>query len=268
MKITLFFTFLIINIANATLPTESGNAVETQQAYTYFRWNPYNLQIPTLAHQAAPFFTTLLPAPTPIGTRDHLAEHLPLSENRSETLLIDTQGLCDSHNITSSHTQQAHLDQLLKNYTAISTLRETILPDRMANVFEKLQGFLNFEYDRLGQKLSGNPAQLSEYQKQYNQLLIFCDVVTELRVFSLDQIKKLQCYQVSFLMGVANICGIKRDNASQLSHLSRALCIIRNIGTNVQDPYGIGMDFDPAVLNCVCTNKLHKTQRYLNRNNK
>lgn len=199
MKITLFFTFLIINIANATLPTEGGNAVEPQQACTYFKWNPYNLKAPRTIGTVRPLTTpsTLaiaLPAPTPIGMRDHLAEHPPLSNSMLETILLETilidlEKLCDAHNITSSHTQQAHLDQLLKNYTAISTLRETILPDRMANVFEKLQGFLNFEYDRLGQKLSGNPAQLSEYQKQYNQLLIFCDVVTELRVFSLDQIK-------------------------------------------------------------------------------
>ncbi|QOL19540.1 hypothetical protein [Candidatus Bodocaedibacter vickermanii] len=271
MKITLFFTFLIINIANATLPTESGNAVEPQQACTYFEWNPYNLKAPRTVHPApslifppiakVPLLDHSLSAPAPIGMRDHLTEHPPLSENRSETLLIDTQRLCDTRNLTLSHDQHSYIDQLLKNYIKFSASSPPLPPKRIAKIFQHLQDFLNSEYVRLGARSTDQ--QHSALMQQYQQLLRFHKTVIKLALFSPDQIKKLHCFHVSTLIGISNVCGIKKDNSAQLRYLGQALSLTKSIGTDVQTPYRTKQNFYVQKVTDFCREKLFHTQNFL-----
>ena len=271
MKLILFFTFLIINIANATLPTESGNAVEPQQACAYFKWNPYNLKAPRTVHPApslifppiakVPLLDHSLSAPAPIVMRDHLAEHPSLSENRSETLLIDTQRLCDTRNLTLSHDQQSYIDQLLKDYIKFSASSPPLPPKKIAKIFQHLQDFLNSEYVRLGARSTDQ--QHSALMQQYQQLLRFHKTVIKLALFSPDQIKKLHCFHVSTLIGISNVCGIKKDNLAQLRYLDQALPLTKSIGTDVQTPYRTKQNFYVQKVTDFCREKLFYTQNFL-----
>jgi protein-tyrosine-phosphatase len=118
---------------------------------------------------------------------------------------------------------------------------------------------LNSEYIRLGQSSTIT----EELQRQYSQLLKFYDNVTSLTLFSPDQKEKLCCYHVSTLIGAANVCGIRRDNTTQITYLEQALSITRTIGNDVQDPYSTGQNFYVKTINDLCKNKIQRTRAFL-----
>ncbi len=270
MRLTLFFTFLITNIVSAALPAESCKAEKLNQACTYFRWNPYNLQAPRTVTSdprrliSPPTLIAPLPAPSPIGTRDHLSEHPPLSENRPETLLIDTQRLCDTRNLTSLDTQQVNFDHLLQNYVKFSASCPPLSPDRITGIFQHLQDFLNGEYVRLGSRSTDQ--EYPALMQQYQQLLRFHRTVITLALFSSDQIEKLHCFHVTTLIGIANVCGIRRDNTSKLKYLEQALSLTKSIITDVKDPYRTKRSFYVQKVIDLCKEKLSKTRNYLSHN--
>ncbi|MDP3641240.1 MAG: hypothetical protein Q8R43_02265, partial [Alphaproteobacteria bacterium] len=184
------------------------------------------------------------------------------------SVLIATPHQCLTHSETlttpsASESQQADLKRWLNNLQVPSSSNNLLSSKKCVEIFSDLQRFLNNEYNRLGQKFTKTPEQLSEFMQQYHKLVMFCDEVITFTLFSPDQIKKLRCYQVSMLIGSANVCGIKRDNVVKIKILERALDIIRIIEKDVVNPYGNGLDFNVTRMRDICLTMRNQTGNYL-----
>ena len=269
MKYTLLFTLLIANIVSAALP-------ETR---VYYRWDPYD-PITSKVIVSAPKRTAPTPPAALLPTTDEMthdsssthpsphASSTALEDSSSpinqpptrqlEAILQANEPLASAWRITPSETQKSHCDKLLQSYQDLSMSTK-----QRAEVFKALQHFLNSEYDRLGQIHPTTKEQYSELQQQYDQLLMFCETVTTLSFFSADQLEKLPCYQVSMLIGVSNISGIRRENRAKIAYLKQALSIIENICQDVDDPYLIGQNFSALIMKNLCQTKIRSTERYL-----
>jgi hypothetical protein len=275
MNYTLFFTLLISHIASAALPETTSY---------YFRWEPYTpeksrIKVPA-PNPISPQALSVSPPVALLPTTDEMinnsdsshilpqalnaaskASSLPITpspDRQIEPVLQENKRLANARKLTPSETQQSHFDKLLHEYHDPSKSTEL-----RAEVFQDLQHLLNCEYDRLGQIHPTTKEQYSELQQQYDQLLMFCETVTTLSFFSADQLEKLRCYQVSMLIGVSNICGIRRENRAKIAYLKQALSIIENICQDVDDPYLIGQNFSALIMKNLCRTKIRSTEKYM-----
>lgn len=276
MRHIVFFTFLFTNMVSA--------AAAQEDAPTFFRWNPYcpTSSMTQVSHNhptspqaltssvSSPALTEMTDAPetlTPpqaltVSSASLAFASNSLSDIQIKAILTEIEILA-SCRTSSSEFQQSRINQLLEGVSPIDSSKNSLSVNNSDQLFESLRTFLNREYTRLGQGLTTTSEQCVKLRQQYQSILMFCDEITMLTLFSTDQIKKLRCYHVSFLIGTANVCGLMKDNPTKKDYLEQALEIINAFTQNINDPYGDGTNFIVAVLRMTCTKKIKITERYI-----
>lgn len=270
MKHIVLFIFLIINIVNAS---------QTQEALTVYVWNPYH----TNARQtlSSPEFilpetseVTLDPASplVSLDTKTNLSVLSMLSQDLtdfststsaqpSETdiklILNRLTSRFKVQKIDSLETQQAYFNQLLESYKILASAKKIITKDQFYRTFLALQCFLNREYYRLGSKLT------CTIEQEYDQLIMFCNELTAFDLFSKHQIIKLRCYSVTFLIGLANISGIRHRVENRIKYLEQGLLVTQSIGQDVKSPYLTEKNFQIDSMLSFFQDKLLRSKVYL-----
>lgn len=151
-------------------------------------------------------------------------------------------------------------DAMIEHYMRLAPIIHEIADTQTIRLFnERLLQFLDREFHRLV-NLRVSIGDEDGVEEQYKHLHLFIKAVLP---FFPEIYERLQCYHVTFLIGMANIAGAKRNNLGQLSAAHEALEITNSLREWIEHAYIDGRNFHRGSVQRVCDIIIERAEYHL-----
>lgn len=153
-------------------------------------------------------------------------------------------------------------DALIENYLMLLPIAHLMSLQAAASLKISLVTFLDSECQRTrASRLSATNAETIE--TGYKNILTFVQNISS--TVSEDTLRqKLMCYEVTFLLGLANCLGFQHKNSEQLTVAQQALTLTQSFSTDlILNAYPDGSNFNKHIVTNVCVNIIRRAKRYI-----
>lgn len=155
-------------------------------------------------------------------------------------------------------------DELIENYRILLPIAGLISLQAAASLRNSLVAFLDSEHHR-SKKTRLSTANAETIERDYQNILTFVQSISS--PVSEDTLRqKLMCYEVTFLLGLANCLGFQHKNSEQLTTAQKALDLTQSFSTDlILNAYPDGSDFNKHIVTHVCANIIRRANRYISK---
>lgn len=130
-----------------------------------------------------------------------------------------------------------------------------------SDLYEAIIAFIDAEYYRLYSHNKA-PEKINALALQYDQIIIFFAHIN-FDLFERSLSEKLRCYEVTMLLGSANIYGMMRNNEKQLQLAKMAEALTQTLPYEISEAYLDGNPFYRGAVLHTCHRLQQRAQTYL-----
>lgn len=153
-------------------------------------------------------------------------------------------------------------EEIIKSFQILTPFISEIDPNERTLFYERLIDFIDFQLNRLS-KVRVTQDDPEDIEPQYREMVLFVEKLQP--YFSREEEKSLKAYQVSFLIGLANILGAKHKNFEQLNVAAKALSVTNSLNCLVKKAYADNRSFKQAPVINICNMIILRARRHIER---